>query len=71
MTTMIVSIENSADVGTIAATVRRLNGVAKLEIQNETKKKSFEEACVECNAVPLDTFIDELKASVKEYFDHA
>ena len=35
------------------------------------RKKSFEEACAECNAVPLDRFIDELKASVKEYFDHA
>ena len=37
----------------------------------EKKKKSFEEACIECNAVPLDTFVDELNASIKEYFDHA
>ena len=40
-------------------------------IVKETKKKSFEEACKECNAVPLDTFIDELKTSVKEYFEYA
>jgi len=40
-------------------------------IVREANKKSFEEACSECNAVPLDTFIDELKASVKEYFDYA
>jgi len=37
----------------------------------EKKKKSFEEACAECNAVTVDVFIDELKASVKEYFSHA
>jgi len=40
-------------------------------IMKGKKKKSFEEACTACNAVPLDTFIDELKASIKEYFDHA
>ena len=35
------------------------------------KKKSFEEACAECDAVPLDTFIDELKKRVKEGYRNA
>ena len=34
-------------------------------------KKSIREAIVKYNAVSLDTFIDELKASVKEHFEHA
>jgi len=35
----------------------------------ETKKKSFKEACKECNAVSLDTFIDELKSIVSDAFE--
>ena len=35
------------------------------------KKKNFEEACVECNAVPLEIFIDELKKRVKERYQAA
>ena len=31
----------------------------------EPEKKSFEEAVAECNAVPLDSFIIELKKRVK------
>jgi ribosomal protein L34E len=34
------------------------------------KKKSFEEACAECNAITVDVFIDELNASIKEYFEN-
>ncbi len=37
----------------------------------EEKKKSFEEACVECNAVPLETFIDELRTRVKQHYADA
>lgn len=40
-------------------------------VVSDEKKQRFEDACAKCNAVPLDTFINELKASVKEYFDHA
>jgi len=32
------------------------------------KKKSFEEACAECNAVSLETFADELKKRVKRHY---
>ena len=35
----------------------------------ETKKKSFEEACAECNAVSVDTFFDELDERIKRRFD--
>ena len=42
-----------------------------ITVMTGKKKKSFKEACADCNAVPLDTFIEELKTSVKEYFDHA
>ena len=37
----------------------------------EKNKKSFEEACAECNGVSVDVFIDELKASIKEYYKNA
>jgi len=69
MTTMTVSIENYADINYIAAIVSRLNGVADLKVHNETKKKSFEEACIECNAVSVKTFTDELRRQIDEYFD--
>ena len=35
------------------------------------KKKSFEEAVAECDGVSVDVFIDELQASIKEYFKNA
>ena len=35
------------------------------------EKKSFEEACVECNAAPLEIFIDELKKRVKKRYQNA
>jgi len=37
----------------------------------QEKKKSFEEACIECNAVPLEVFINELKKRVKERYQNA
>ena len=71
MATMTVSIDNYADINSIATVAHNLKGVSELEIQERKKKKKFQEACIECNAVPLDTFIAELKTSVKEYFSHA
>lgn len=35
----------------------------------EEKKKSFREAAEECNAVSVDTFINELNDSIKKHFD--
>ena len=35
------------------------------------KKKSFEQACAECNAVPVETFFDELRKRVKERYQNA
>ena len=37
----------------------------------ETKKKSFEEACAECNAVSVETFINELRKRVTERYRNA
>ena len=37
----------------------------------ETKKKSFEEACAECNAITVDEFFDELNARIDKWPDHA
>jgi len=37
----------------------------------ETKKKSFREAAAECEAVSVDTFIDELQRQLKEHYDNA
>jgi len=38
MTTMTVSIENNADVNYIAAMVSKINGVAKVKMQNEPER---------------------------------
>ena len=32
-------------------------GVSEFEIIERKEKKNFQKACVECNEVPLDTFI--------------
>ena len=37
----------------------------------ESNKKNFEEAVADCNAVPLETFITELKKRVKERYLNA
>jgi len=35
------------------------------------KQKSFEEACIECNAISVDAFFDELNARIEKWPDHA
>ena len=35
----------------------------------EAKKKSFEEACAECNAVSVDVFFDELDERIRRRFN--
>ena len=35
----------------------------------EEKKKSFEEACAECNAISVDAFFDELDERIKKRFN--
>ena len=37
----------------------------------KSEKKKFEEAVADCNAVPLETFITELKKRVKERYQNA
>ena len=37
----------------------------------EYEKTKFEEAVADCNAVPLETFITELKKRVKERYQNA
>ena len=37
----------------------------------EEKKKTFEEAAKECNAVTVDEFIDELESRIKSHFNNA
>ena len=37
----------------------------------EEKKKSFEEASLECEAVSVDYFFDELNARIEKWADHA
>ena len=37
----------------------------------ETKKKSFEEAAAECDAVSVDTFFDELDSRIEKWDNHA
>ncbi|MDR2586203.1 MAG: hypothetical protein LBC84_08315 [Prevotellaceae bacterium] len=35
------------------------------------KKKSFQEACADCKAVSVDSFVDELSARIEKWPDHA
>ena len=37
----------------------------------EKKKKSFEEACAECNGRTVTEFFDELRFQIKEHFKNA
>jgi len=37
----------------------------------DEKKKSFEEACAECNGRPASEFFDELRYQIKEHFKNA
>jgi hypothetical protein len=45
--------------------------VSPVSLAAKSGKKSFEEACAECNAVPLEIFINELKKRVKERYQNA
>jgi hypothetical protein len=35
------------------------------------KKKSFKEACIECNAISVDAFFDKLNARIEKWPDNA
>ena len=35
------------------------------------KKKSFKEACIECNAITVDEFCDELNKRIEKHFKNA
>ena len=35
------------------------------------KKKSFEEACIECNGITVDEFFDELNKRIEKHFKNA
>jgi DNA repair protein RadC len=37
----------------------------------EAKKKNYKEACVDCDAVTVDAFFDELNARIEKWPDHA
>jgi hypothetical protein len=37
----------------------------------EEPKKSFEEACAECNAITVDEFFDELNSRIEKWTDYA
>jgi len=49
----------------------RWSGLIPARRDVETKKKSFEEAIVECDGRPVSEFFDELRRQVKEYFKNA
>jgi hypothetical protein len=40
-------------------------------VVTESKAQSFEEACVECEAVSVDAFFDELNARIEKWTEHA
>ncbi|MCL2501795.1 MAG: hypothetical protein FWE30_01245 [Bacteroidales bacterium] len=66
MTTMIIK-DNSAQAKRLIEFVRTLHFVTVVE----EKKKSFEEAAKECNAVSVDSFFDELNARIEKWPNHA
>ena len=66
MTTIIIE-ENSPQARQLIAYIKTLPYATVVE----EKKKSFHEAAEECNAVSVDTFINELNDSIKKHFDQA
>jgi hypothetical protein len=66
MTTMIIE-DNSAQAERFIEFARTLPFATVVE----TKKKNFEEACVECDAVSVDYFFDELNSRIEKWTDHA
>ncbi|MDL2255365.1 hypothetical protein LJC38_02115 [Parabacteroides sp. OttesenSCG-928-K15] len=65
MTTIIIE-ENSLQAKRLLEYIKTLPFVTVVE---EEKKKSFQEAAEECNAVPTSTFIGELHRQIDEHFD--
>lgn len=68
MTTLIVDIKDSADAKKIADALRLMESVTDIRVE---EKKTFAEASAECNAVPLETFIEELRVRVKQRYADA
>jgi hypothetical protein len=66
MTTVIIEDNNVQATGFIKyARTQPFTTIVKEE------KKSFEEACAECNAVTVDYFINELEKRVKQRYQNA
>jgi hypothetical protein len=66
MTTVIIE-SNSAQATSFVEYARTLPFATIVE----EKKKSFEEACAECNGRPASEFFDELRYQVKQHFKNA
>ena len=49
--------------------IRGQRGV--IVVERDERKKSFYEASVECSAVSVDAFFDELNARIEKWPDHA
>ena len=66
MTTVIIK-DNSAQAQSFVEYARTLPFATIVA----EKKKSFEEACKECNAITVDEFFDELNSRIEKWADHA
>lgn len=66
MTTIIIE-ENSPQAKQLVEYIKTLPYATVVE----AKKKSFREAAVECNAVSVDVFFDELNNGIKKHFENA
>jgi hypothetical protein len=66
MTTIIIE-ESSLQAKQLLEYIKTLPFVTVVD----KEKKSFREAAEECNAVPVDTFFDELDNRIKKHFHHA
>ena len=66
MTTVIIE-ENTPEAKTFLEYTRTLPFVTIIE----AKKKSFEEAAAECDAISIDAFFDELNSRIEKWDDHA
>lgn len=66
MTTIIIE-ENSPQAKKLLEYIKTLPFVTVVE----EKKKSFQEAAAECNAVSVDDFFDELNNGIRKRFENA
>jgi hypothetical protein len=64
MTTVIIE-SNNAQATSFVEYVRTLPFATVVE----EKKKSFDEACSECNTISVDDFFDELNERIKQRFN--